>query len=272
MVAGQSLRAGKARAVRLKNRLREVLTASRVVDRPLFFAIRELLSRRLRISTYVRPHNGPVIVIAHPSRDLETLHEIYVLDSYRPPSALRRQLANVRTIVDVGANVGLFSAWAIETMQPAEIIAVEADPANATLLRRCLSLNSDRVHSRVVEAIAASKVGTGEFLAGFGPESRIPEPGEPGRHTRIEKVDVFDLCNGADLVKIDIEGGEWELLTDPRFASLKAGIVLLEHHPRLHARELDPRTYGRGLLEQCGFRVIEGPDWSDGYGILWGVR
>ena len=35
----------------------------------------------------------------------------------------------------------------------------------------------------------------------------------------------------ADLVKIDIEGGEWPILTDPRFAQLPTPALVIEYHP-----------------------------------------
>lgn len=269
------IRTSKARAVRLRHRLWEVRTAAGAVDRRLSFAAGELVGPRGGISTYSRPGGGPKLVLRHRAGDVETLHEIYVLRSYEPPEnppELGQRLAEVRSIVDIGANVGLFSTWALERIRPAEVLAIEPDPQNADLLRRCVSLNSDRARWHVVEAIAAAIEGEGELLVGAGPESRVPEPGELGRRVSVEQIDVFERLGGADLVKIDIEGGEWALLSDPRFRTLTAAVVIVEHHPRLCPEGIQPRALASKLLERAGYRVAFGPDWSNGYGILWGLR
>ena len=41
---------------------------------------------------------------------------------------------------------------------------------------------------------------------------------------------MFPHLHDADLLKIDIEGGEWPLLTDARFGELKVPAIVLEYH------------------------------------------
>ena len=43
-------------------------------------------------------------------------------------------------------------------------------------------------------------------------------------------ADVLGQIAEADLVKMDIEGGEWGILADPRIARQRA--LVLEYHPR----------------------------------------
>jgi Methyltransferase FkbM domain len=80
--------------------------------------------------------------------------------------------------------------------------------------------------------------------------------------------DVLESFAEADLVKIDIEGGEWALMADPRFGS--ADTIVLEYHatgcpqPDLHAA-------ARRLLEGHGYELVplfEGDD----FGMVWAFR
>ena len=68
--------------------------------------------------------------------------------------------------------------------------------------------------------------------------------------TTLPAADVFPYLEGADLVKIDIEGGEWPILSDPRFAELEARALVLEYHPHLCPGP-DPRECADGLLARA---------------------
>jgi hypothetical protein len=91
--------------------------------------------------------------------------------------------------------------------------------------------------------------------------SSLSETGE-----EFPAVDVFPMLKDADLVKIDIEGAEWAILTDPRFRELSAAALFLEYHPP-HTREDIVST-----LEQAGWRVLPFEERSPGLGELWAVR
>ena len=64
-------------------------------------------------------------------------------------------------------------------------------------------------------------------------------------------VDVMAQIADADLVKIDIEGGEWMLLEDPRFADSPPGALVFEYHPRF-CPSGDPRERAESLLAAAG--------------------
>ena len=72
----------------------------------------------------------------------------------------------------------------------------------------------------------------------------------------VEAVDVFPLLADCDLIKIDIEGAEWEILQDPRFADLRASHVILEYHPRLCPAD-DPQALAQHILEASGYRITK---------------
>ena len=83
--------------------------------------------------------------------------------------------------------------------------------------------------------------------------------------------DVLPAVSAADIVKMDIEGGEWEILHDPRFAADPPRMIVLEYHP-LGCAGADPRAAAERALDAAGLRTA--PIWhgADGVGMVWAWR
>jgi FkbM family methyltransferase len=157
-------------------------------------------------------------------RDREILAEIFSRHCYKPPRPIV-----ARRVLDLGGNIGLFTAYALEKLGAQEIVAVEADPDNLQALREFVSNNGLPV--RVVGAYAAAGEGSIEFEAGLAANSRFAQSDSDINATiTVPTIDTFSL-GSFDLAKIDIEGGEWPLLADERFAQL-APTVVMEWHER----------------------------------------
>ena len=96
-----------------------------------------------------------------------------------------------------------------------------------------------------------------------------------GKTLEVKMVDWFghlDRSRPIDLLKMDIEGGEYELLSDPRFADLAAGAIVMEWHTV-------PGTEYRAqwCVERLGslnYRVHSEcePHAGGAIGMLWAVR
>jgi hypothetical protein len=86
-------------------------------------------------------------------------------------------------------------------------------------------------------------------------------------------VDLFGLDHAVDLLKLDIEGGEWPILLDGRLAALRAGAVVAEWHGR-RAPERRPREAVARLLRTAGYTAFaDGPyDPNADVGVLWAWR
>ena len=82
----------------------------------------------------------------------------------------------------------------------------------------------------------------------------------------IPAVDIFDHLADADFVKMDIEGGEWPILADPRLADLGATWVI-EFHRAGRPRCLPTRRPGTSSRPRAtvGHQVFN--YW--GHGTLW---
>jgi FkbM family methyltransferase len=212
---------------------------------------------------------GRPVLLRHGTIDVWTFYELFAARVYEPPLAVAAALARAVAprVVDLGANIGMFGLDVLTRYPAARITAYEPDARNAAIHRRLIDLNATPAW-RLVEAAAGAENGTVTFLTGQETASRIVEEGAPGS-VEVPLVDVLPELAGADLVKMDIEGGEWSLLADSRIAALRT--LILEYHPH-GAPDADTERSARDLLEPHGFDIL--PVFHDpgGIGMLWATR
>lgn len=235
---------------------------ARMVEQPVRFAFHEL--RRDPEPQRYRPRGAAVdVLLRHDTSDLDILDEVFSRGLYRVPPEVRAVLPSHPRLLDLGGHVGLFGAWALADLTPARLISVEADPANATLLHQAAAATP---RWQVIGTIAAAEDTELPFATGGFAESQITAdaPLRPAR-------DVLPLMAEADLVKIDIEGGEWPILTDPRFAQLPTAALVIEYHPA-GCPGPDPQAFSHELLGAAGYRTQEIDNVPLGAGMLWAWR
>ncbi len=237
--------------------------AARRTTTPARLLLNEYVRHRGRTDTYVIRATGVPVVMQH-GRDLEALFELFERGEYEPPGEVAPLLeaSRVQQIVDVGANVGMFSAWATGRWPGADIIAFEPARDSVPIYRQWAR---GRDHVTFIEAAAATADGTLRFADGFGGGSHAATD-DAG--VEVRAVDVYPHLRDADFVKIDIEGGEWPILADPRLADLDDLVLVMEYH-RSQAPSLPAVDAARGLLERAGFTVghVTANYW--GHGTLW---
>ena len=189
--------------------------------------------------------------------------EIWVRESYLV-EALRD--VHAATVVDVGANVGVFALWASRRLGAERIIAAEPDPHSAWRLLENLERNDVRGHSVVQVGVGgeprdAVLYGRGErarntlftrdlYGSSFTPRAVV-------RILRLE--DVFDLfaVNRCDLLKLDCEGAEYEILLQASPTVLeRVDHIALEYHEGLDGRGPDELA---SFLDEHGFEVTRYP-------------
>jgi FkbM family methyltransferase len=234
---------------------------ARTVRESFRFAARELWGGR-RLASYRVRENGLRIFIRHRTPDVFALDQAFYQHHFDPPlevEAILRRHAPLR-ILDLGANIGLFAIAMLGRYPGSTVTALEPDEQNAEVLERVI----DPDH--VIRAVAAAQDGTVGFISGgFGVSHTDPE----GEH--VPAVDVFPYLASADLAKIDIEGSEWELLADERFAGLRTPVFHLEYHAR-NAPGADPQRAAVEAVERAGYE--HGPVLTtvEGAGMLWAWR
>jgi FkbM family methyltransferase len=249
--------------------LTALLLRARTVHPSLAFIARSL-ARSHRTCVYRLRHNGLQVAIRHGTGDVVTLGEVFHEHDYRPPAQLERAHKDVNNILDLGANVGLFGALAAGRWPHAQILAYEPDPHNAAVHQRTIALNALQGRWRLVRAAAGASDGSAAFIAGAVALSHLATEGEAGA-VAVPVEDVLPILAKADLAKIDIEGGEWAILADPRFRASPPRALVLEYHPRLCPNG-NPRAAAEAALTAAGLHIQ--PVWhrADGHGMLWAWR
>ncbi len=210
-------------------------------------------------------------------------YEIFVLDTYRCPRELSP--ANIRRIVDVGANVGYSAIYLAAKFPSAIIDAFEPHPRHLEILRRSLRINRIEERVRVYPVAVGIANGTCELIdagpaTGIAKYSAVLAPSDCGR-VQAEVVDFFEVLSSGpiDLLKLDCEGAEYEILMDPRFRDLPIRNLVMEWHATEEhheaQRDLSERLHDLGWQIQSG--TIENVATLDGSavlreGVLWGFR
>lgn len=249
-----------------RRRIRTPWRQARLVTSSLQFFAGEL-TRRPGVSSYTLRSGEAVLVRHHDEEDAFVLQEIFgEMDSYAVPAAVSR--LEVRRIADVGGNIGLATLRFARVFPGASIAVVEADPANAQVLAAAVALNdlTDRV--TLHRFAAGTEDGTMRFVGGQGGRSHVAEASEGG--VEIPVRDVFPLLAEVDLLKLDIEGGEWPILADARLAANGLKAICLEYHEYMCPAP-DPTTEVRRRLEAAGFAIAELREEPPG-GVLWATR
>ena len=244
------------------------LTAALVVERPFTLLINELVRARGQVRTYTVRSTGVPVAMQH-GRDVETLHELFRGGEYEPPSELADRLGpdQVKKVLDLGANVGMFSAWASGRWPEASIRAYEPIEENASVYRTWAAKAGANVE--LVQAAAGVAPGSATFLVGRGAGDVRVTPGSiQGDTVETEVVDVLPEILEADFLKIDIEGGEWPIFADPRLADATDLVIAMEYH-RVGAPSLPARDAAVNLLRAAGFSTGHGVANYWGHGTLW---
>jgi FkbM family methyltransferase len=265
-VAARRIRRSVAGHPRVK-RVRRIIAAARLLRPGAAFVVGELRGgvRRYRLTS------GIAVVVRHRSRDIDVVVEVLgERQPYEPPAELVPRLADPLRILDLGGNIGLFGAFALARFDVRELTSFEPDPVNAEILARTIALNHCDGLWRLRAAAASNAAGELRFLAAHGPESRMAEAGDDA--TAVPAIDLFALDGRVDLLKIDIEGGEWALLCDPRLPSLGADVIVLEWHWRF-APEPDPHAAVVRRLRAAGYEIVgDESDPAVAIGVVWAAR
>lgn len=223
-----------------------------------FFFVRHRdlkLPATIRIEGERRPISVPADDWAIPGIFAEVLLE----DVY----GLRGRRGNLRTIGDIGANVGAFAVAARLASRGAAIHAYEPNPR----LEPYLAVQCATARARYyLEAVAADASGRAleESMSSSGYTRTVPGGDVPS----VTLATVVERMGGSiDLLKLDCEGAEWELFADagPWTA---IGAVAMEYHLKPGT---SPETL-RQVFTDFGFAVTGLRPIDDASGMLTASR
>jgi len=225
--------------------------------------------RRATVDQYKLRGTRAAVYLRRRTRDVDILAEIFTEGSYEPPTQVEPLLRGPLRILDLGANVGLFGLYALQRWPGSAVESFEPDPENYALLARTAASHRRwRIHESAISNDAESI----RFAAGRYAEGRATV--EERDAISVSCADLFTFAGAQrfDLVKMDIEGGEWPILTDTRLARLPARVVVMEWHEH-GCPHPSPRVYACDLLAAAGFvHQCHEPGRFASNGLLWAWR
>jgi FkbM family methyltransferase len=193
----------------------------------------------------IRLKDGTQLTYEMNRGDLRVLAEVWVREAYRLPVAIRPG----GTILDLGANIGLTSVWLARTHQCSHLIGVEPSPRNAAIAQ--LNFIANALPGSVIEAAVGPEDGEARFTE--QQDSALGRLSTSGR--RVKTISMPSVLNQLPdservaLLKVDIEGGEAELMSGDSEWLDRVECIVAELHPdRVDANDFVRR------LEQAGFR------------------
>lgn len=234
---------------------------ARLVSTPVRYALRELATRRR--GDYALRHRGGRFSVRHRSGDIDIFRKFYAYGYYELPEAVAerlRSLGRAVNVLDLGANIGFFEVFTRDRLPVGHVVCFEPDPANARILEQVRTANG--ACWEIVAACASNRDGRALFNTGRKNFSHIGSDGD----SDIATVDVFPHISEADLVKMNIEGSEWDILRDARLAWTSVSWIV-EYH-RIASPDPDIHALAKRLFERAGY-VVRLARRSEDSGLLW---
>ena len=246
----------------------------RLFDDSLDYAIREFLPGS-RTAFHVPRGSDHGLLLRHHTADVLIVKEIFALHLYEPPPVVRSalvELARPPRVLDLGGHIGLFGAFILTVSPLANLLSLEPDPQSFAVLSA--NARRSRCNWTVLPVAAAAKSGWVPFRATGGPDSGLTrsESGSRDEHeTEVLGIDVLPLLRHVDLAKFDIEGGEWPILSDPRWAGSAPDILAIEFHPE-GCPSSDFQAAAIDAVEAAGMNHSLIAGTPVGAGMLWAWR
>lgn len=183
------------------------------------------------------------------------------------------------TVVDIGANLGVFSLWASSRCERGRVVAVEPSPRMADFARQNAGRNQ-RSNITVVQVACGGAAGRAVLYTPYGDEARntldAHSGGSPRASADVEVVTLTELfrrmnIEKCDLLKVDCEGAEYDILQkSPAEIFNRIQQIALEYHPGFN--ESDTPKKLEVFLKNRGFNVSTRPGETPGYGYMYAKK
>lgn len=185
--------------------------------------------------------------------DAFTFYEVFVKGVYDRLLPLRAG----DVILDLGANIGMASAYFDYRCPGVRIIAVEPEPANCELWR----LNVPSQAATLVEGALSAQAGEAALAINRSTTNRLVTDVEQG-DTVVKTVTLDTLAELAGspitLIKCDIEGAEGDVFARSWDALKEVRTILMEVHGRDVLRVVDATLSAEGFERQPELKPGEG--------------
>lgn len=176
--------------------------------------------------------------------------EIFLRDEYE----LSHDRISIDTLVDLGGNVGMAALYIMSHFQIRRALVVEANPLlTSTIRRRLASVNATVTVENA--AVVGHTSPTGVDLAIAANHRLSSVKGNGGNRVTVPAYGLSDLLDrhgivSADLLKMDIEGSEFDILREDSEGLHRFRYIFVEVHG-----PLDMRRRFVAELAELGYEV-----------------
>ncbi len=221
-------------------------------DLILFRLLKVLNLKSYNKERTIQCSNGMKLTYRLNRGDIQGIREVWLDEAYRLPFPLEPKL-----VIDLGANIGLTSLWLWKHYDCDRIIAVEPNQSNAALVQKNFTDNG--VNGNVIEVAVGATDGTVIFEASNESNLGRVLTGE-AQNKSGEEVKMMSMATllaslpqdeVVSLVKMDIEGGEQDLICGDLQWLQRVKAMIAEFHPDVIDYPGLVKT-----IEQQGFQYI----------------
>ena len=202
------------------------------------------------------------------NNDYGVAYEVFVHEYYDDHG--RMPVNDVKLIVDLGVNVGYSLLYFLHKWPRCRIIGFEPHPRHVVQAARNLALDGSQQRVELYDKAAGAKTRP-QRLTNRVSSSSLTDDASPDTFS-VNVVDIFPILNGKrlDILKMDIEGGEYEILADARFEQLDVNAIVMEWHSR--GNGVQDRRWCEQRLTDLGFEIEEIWTIPELGGMFWAVR
>ncbi len=187
-----------------------------------------------------------------------SLAAVYYLQEAKVIRSLMKLEGNIA--VDVGANIGYYSILLSRRFQ--RIYAIEPHPKTAECLYSNLIRNHLQDRHKIERVAVSDYEGEAELFLSWhsSVHSLFPKQMDRGSvKVRVTTLDsLLDEFTRIDLIKIDVEGAEWEVLRGSERIMSKVRNWMIEVHKEHQKRQFE------GKFQEYGYKTR----WVDQHHIL----
>lgn len=175
-------------------------------------------------------------------------------------------------VLDVGANVGAFTSFALAMNDEERVLSVEPDPDNLARLHETIRMNGWEARSSIAETALGDYDGVCTITAGGGAsnvskkhhgETRMTRP-----RTLLHELGLDDSLE-FDFFKMDCEGGEYDIIHELAAEDMMKNFRWLS----MEFHTTDHESFGEMLALLCDTHSVSGIIGRAGTGgQLWAHR
>ena len=201
--------------------------------------VRKQILKEIRPVQFAHPESPGKLFLRPGTADFGIFWEIFIDRFYNallryPPGNLASE---VRLIVDLGGNCGLFTRFAILHYPQAHIVTVEPDTANLDVCRMNVQASGNGDAVKLIRACAAAKNGQaslyriGRLTSGYSMVDASEGAESIDTLTVPEILMRAGFDSEIDSMKCDIEGAEREVFANCREWIGRVRCLTIELHP-----------------------------------------